>query len=236
MSDKFTRIDESTFDRLVDGRLADEERRHLLASLDDRPGGWRACALAFLEAQAWRTDLRAMASERPAGALVLRQPASTPAPVNQSTVRSAVHWFGLAACVLVAFGLGTLWREDRTTPVVSTVETPPVDTQLVTRDDRQTQSVSAAPESSDALTLWVRDHTGRPQRLHVPLVDAGAMDQQLGVRFRSGMPDSLRSQLRERGYDVFSTRRYAPLVLENGGSLVVPVEDTRIVPVSSEVY
>jgi hypothetical protein len=77
---------------------------------------------------------------------------------------------------------------------------------------------------------------GTPQQLHVPLVDAGAVDRQLGVRFRPAMPESLRAQLRERGYDVHSTQRYAPLVLEGGGSLVVPVEDTRIVPVKAEVY
>jgi hypothetical protein len=238
MNDKSTRIDETTFDRLVDGRLADEDRRHLLSALDDRPGGWRACALAFLEAQAWRADLGALASERTPAASVVRQPidiAGAAAPDNRSAVPSTMHWLALAACVLVAFGLGTLWQENGTSPIVTTGAAPPSETQLAS-DDAQPQSIPPEPESSDALTLWVRDHTGRAQRLHVPLVDAGAVDQQLGVRFRSGVPDSLRSQLRERGYDVFSTRRYAPLVLENGGSLVVPVEDTRIVPVSSDVY
>ena len=42
------------FDRLVDGELSEEERRELLAGLDNEPGGWRRCALAFLEAQCWK--------------------------------------------------------------------------------------------------------------------------------------------------------------------------------------
>ena len=50
--------DDSRFDRLVDGELNDTERHQLLASLDDEPGGWRSCALAFLEAQAWRGTMR----------------------------------------------------------------------------------------------------------------------------------------------------------------------------------
>ena len=51
--------DDILFDRLVDGELSAAERQQLLASLDDRPGGWRRCALAFLEAQTWRSDLTA---------------------------------------------------------------------------------------------------------------------------------------------------------------------------------
>jgi hypothetical protein len=30
----------------------------LLASLDAQPDGWRRCALAFLEAQIWRSEMR----------------------------------------------------------------------------------------------------------------------------------------------------------------------------------
>src|SRR5262245_34529426 len=51
-------IDQRLLDRLVDGELDVAGRRELLKALDDQPGGWRRCALAFLEAQAWRSDLR----------------------------------------------------------------------------------------------------------------------------------------------------------------------------------
>ena len=50
MNDKALQ-DDILFDRLVDGELSSTERRQLIASLDDRPGGWRRCALAFVEAQ-----------------------------------------------------------------------------------------------------------------------------------------------------------------------------------------
>src|SRR6187551_1659923 len=49
--------DEARYDRLVDGELTPEEYRALLATLDDEPGGWRRCALAFLESQALAGEL-----------------------------------------------------------------------------------------------------------------------------------------------------------------------------------
>jgi hypothetical protein len=44
-------------DRLVDGEVAEPQRRALLSRLEQSPDGWRHCALAFLEAQAWREAL-----------------------------------------------------------------------------------------------------------------------------------------------------------------------------------
>ncbi|RUL89375.1 hypothetical protein [Tautonia sociabilis] len=49
------------FDLLVDGSLPEAERRELLIRLDSSPDGWRRCALAFLEAQAWRAALGSIA-------------------------------------------------------------------------------------------------------------------------------------------------------------------------------
>jgi len=54
-------LDARLFDRLADGELDEAGRRALLSRLDDIPGGWRRCALAFLEAQAWRSELRVTA-------------------------------------------------------------------------------------------------------------------------------------------------------------------------------
>ena len=51
------RGDPRVFDRLADGELGPADERALLAALDDEPGAWRRCALALLEAQAWRREL-----------------------------------------------------------------------------------------------------------------------------------------------------------------------------------
>src|SRR5205823_4263901 len=56
-------LDEHLFDLLADGELTDESRRELLGRLDRESDGWRRCALAFLEAQAWRGESRSIVRE-----------------------------------------------------------------------------------------------------------------------------------------------------------------------------
>ncbi len=44
-------------DLLVDGEVREPQRQALLSRLERLPDGWRRCALAFLESQAWREAL-----------------------------------------------------------------------------------------------------------------------------------------------------------------------------------
>ena len=55
-------FDPQILDRLVDGELAETERREVLQTLERQPDGWRQCALAFLEAQSWGEALTQLAS------------------------------------------------------------------------------------------------------------------------------------------------------------------------------
>jgi hypothetical protein len=91
-------------------------------------------------------------------------------------------------------------------------------------------------DNPNVITLWAQDEAGRPRSIRVPLLDAGALDRELGVEFQPGMPAHVRNRLQDDGYQVHSKRRYAPLWLENGQRMVLPVEDTKIVPVSENVY
>src|ERR1017187_5596583 len=61
---------ERQFDLLVDGELSETDRRDLLLELEHEPDGWRRCALAFLEAQCWKAELRQIAA--PAAAELVR--------------------------------------------------------------------------------------------------------------------------------------------------------------------
>jgi hypothetical protein len=85
----------------------------------------------------------------------------------------------------------------------------------------------------DAVTFFVKDNSGRKQPVRVPLVDADSLDKEFGMQFQTGMPDDVRNQLKDNGYAVKSKRQYAPIWLENGRPMVLPVEDTNIVPVSN---
>jgi len=118
--------DDTRLDRLVDDELNEEERRELLGRLDDEHGGWRRCALAFLEAQCWRETLAETPNLRDSLSAAL-QPAKksaglrpaeknageTPALQGETPRRSP--WIGrlstlsaMAASFLVAMWLGSL--------------------------------------------------------------------------------------------------------------------------------
>ena len=58
--DEFRADKSRVLDRLVDNELSDEERRAVLALLDESPDAWRSCSLAFIEAQLLRGDLRSL--------------------------------------------------------------------------------------------------------------------------------------------------------------------------------
>ena len=228
MRNEFDTNDDVLFDRLVDGELSAEERRQLLATLDDRPGGWRQCALAFLEAQTWQQELGHLVRE-PRETAEITRAGDGPAGRRQS-----VSFYVLAASVMIAFTLGLALRLNSLPPQIAT-PTPFNPNQLAATGPEQIGSPQRKTPD-DALTLWVRDSAGRATPLRVPLVDASAMDRQLGLQFQPALPPGMRDQLEQDGYHVESKRRYAPFWLENGRPLVVPVEDTRIVPIGGPVY
>ena len=252
MNESFNATHESAdqqrqIDRLVDGELSTEARRALLKSLDATPGAWRRCALAFVESQSLGQELSAIAAE------------SVPAMANldssRPTVRSkaasdAAGWFAMAAAVLVAFGMGTFgarWLENRGAAVApdSIVNAGPhgAAPQDLTPPNTAPESVIEEPQMATAplvadaldgesLTLWVKDRQGGRRSLTAPLVDAATLDREHGLTFPSAVTPQIRQDWEGRGYQLSSRRRYAPLYLDNGQPLVVPVEDVQIVPVS----
>jgi hypothetical protein len=233
MHDKFPE-DDLAFDRLVDGELSPAERRELLASLDDRPDGWRHCALSFLEAQSWREGLRQFAHNAgdAQGTQAERRPAG--ATPKRGHMPRGVAWLAIAAGLFLAFTLGTMSR-DGGAPLANSGALKP-DLQIADIVPPPPASSPRSSTAADALTLFVRDERGQTRPLRVPLVDAGTLQRQLGLEFQSGVPAHVRSQLKDRGFDVWSKQRYAPLWLEDGRPMFVPVEDTKIVPVSRNVY
>jgi hypothetical protein len=95
---------ERQIDLLVDGELGENGRRALLLRLDGEPNGWRRCALAFLEGQAWRESLI------PANAVNLAQPAVVQPRLRPSRWRPVGRLAGLAAALALTFATGWAWR------------------------------------------------------------------------------------------------------------------------------
>ena len=172
--------DDILLDRLVDGELSPAERRELLASLDGRPDGWRRCALAFLEAQTWRGELPQLVAEATSSP---RQTSVEEVPLEPEWT---MNWYTIAASLLFAFTMGLAFRDlphshQTRTPIPSNIAT------IRPRHERSASQLATIGPATVA-TGRQRDRCGSATRrairdsLRVPLVDATAMDQHLGLR------------------------------------------------------
>jgi hypothetical protein len=218
------------FDRLADGELSPRERQDFLASLDGRVDGWRRCALALLEGQAWRRELRSFAADK-----ALTPVTPVPHTDSRSLATHAERWWAVAACLLLAFGLGwSLHSPSTAVPHANEVAVLP-------RNAPELPPGAAAvplANSQDAVTLVVRDIEGKSQRLQLPLVEVSGGDSN-GSLTAGTLPAELRDGLQNRGLDLRSRRRFAPLFFEQDQELVpmvIPVDDTFVVPVNRPVY
>jgi hypothetical protein len=218
-------------DRLVDGELSVSERRQLLESFDKRPEGWRRCALAFLEAQSWREEMGQVARGLASETNEPKSPASPVAPSRNLSFSIVATWLAMAASLVLAFGLGRMQHE-RGRQIASGSFSP--SGQVANVNPPSNSGMHSGTKPDDAVTFFVKDNSGRKQPVRVPLVDADTLDKEFGMQFQSGMPDDVRNQLKDNGYAVKSKRQYAPLWLENGRPMILPVEDTNIVPVSNK--
>jgi hypothetical protein len=253
-------ISDALLDRLADGELGPDEERQLLAVLENAPGGWRRCALAFVEAQAWRRALSAIAAEEHGAGQVAEQ-----TPMADGVAHAARHacpsprpWtprasslMALAASLLFAFAAGWLlpqaWRgDDGSAADVARSQIARPDGTLAGPSAPVAEpgfDQAAWPEvldPSQVMTVVVRQPDGSTRPLLVPLLDEHDASRLAGgiaeAGFSSVLPESVRRQLERAGYRVEQRRRYAPLALESGSRLIVPVEDTQIVPVRAGVY
>jgi hypothetical protein len=132
-------------DRLVDGELSGIERRALLARLAEEPGGWRRCALAFLEAQAWREAFVPVASN--AGPV----PTATLAAPKVHRLAVARTVVALAASLLMAFSLGWLSRGQADPPA-----------SLVARNDPAPAPTTTAVNDPDTIEPETAIQEGPP--------------------------------------------------------------------------
>jgi hypothetical protein len=226
--------DDLRFDRLTDGALSPAEYKSLLSTLDDEPGGWRRCALAFVEAQAWRGDLGAIARE-PLENQPVAKPCLPKAIAKPSRLTYPLVALAMAASFLLAFGLGlaarTSWFGDGATPggalavddaPANAQEHRPRENQLV-EDDRPLGNVQLFVEGGG-------DGAG-PRQVELPVyhIRRGGANY-LNNNF-SAMPPDVQHWLQRNGLEMLRERTLVPFELEGGQQMVVPVEEIEIVPV-----
>jgi hypothetical protein len=101
-------------DALIDGALSLDQTRQLIVDIDAREDGCRNCAMAFLEAQSLRSEIRSLRQDDldpvhgAAGLLKTHPPVTIAA--TKTTVGPATLLIAVAASFLIAFALGVSWR------------------------------------------------------------------------------------------------------------------------------
>jgi hypothetical protein len=228
-------------DRLVDGELSSDERRQLLSDLEGQPDGWRRCALAFVEAQVLRSNLRQLMTSN--SATVASQGVYPPGPGAQDSPSlkfPRVAWLAIAAALMLAFGLGRHLGSSNQSVLANLQNDGAKLADVAETSKKLPPVVQPKPLSTgDAVTLVVNNHEGVPQRVRVPLVEGRHLGQQFADTPEWFSSPELARQLNERGLDLAARRRYAPMFFEQANQLVpmiVPVDDAVVTPVNRPVY
>lgn len=198
-------------DRLVDSELSLHEQRELLGQLDDVPNGWRRLALAFVEAQAWRSELPALATSpsKPASRRDFQASRGVHpgGPMALTAPRSRL--IAIAAGLALAFGLGLIIRG----PAPARVPAGGV----------------VSPQSSPSRPLereLVRFADG--QTIDLPIVEAAQVSPDW-VRSRPNLvPPSVRHELELSGLRIEQRRVFLPLILQDGQPAVVPIDEAEV--------
>jgi hypothetical protein len=222
------------FERLVDGELPPEEYRALLASLDDEPGGWRRCGLAFLEAQALAAELGGIrrgvdvSDSHSGGLLVL------PQGIKRGDLTMLV---AIAASFLVAFALGILsprffssaWQE---APLAGNLNTQtPHELNERVRDDGDIPYRTLRPVGNLRLVMDGAAGEQPAEAGQVPVYEVGQEGQRLFSAGQPALGPDVIELLRQRGYEVRHEQQYFPAPLDDGRQIIVPVDEYEIRPV-----
>ncbi len=233
-------MDARLLDRLVDGELSAEEYAAVLRSLDDAPDGWRRCALAFLEAQAWQREMGSMGREAksPTASVVAIRPA---AAVKRWPVLLAV-----AASFLLAFGLGVATRplSPTTSPTSaggqlaqdSTRPSLPSDRVDMAPSPGEFAASSSAVPSGDVTFVMDRGDGSGGREVSVPVFDWSPESE----RRLSGQPTAPSSEwqrvLQRIGHDVQTHKHFIPVETGDGRHVLFPVDQMEITPAGRRTY
>lgn len=237
-------LDDQTLDLLVDGELSPAARRELLARLDSIPGGWRRCALAFLEAQSWREDFRTLPRppETPPRPTV---PAAGPARRHWLTARNLGTLAAMGASFLVALGLSFLVRQgwQPAAPVAvpgqvaevdvpgNTAALPEPSGESPMRSVPRQRNMAGGPWTTVSLPV-----SNGAEPLQLPARERNAVDETWFERLPSAIPQEMLHALQGSGHQVDLQRRLMPFPMKDGRQLVVPVDQVDVHPVGYPSY
>ena len=230
-------VGQEELDRMVDGELTEEQQQSFLARLEDSPVEWKRLALAYAEAQVWKSSFRetvSTADVRPA-------PVSSevaPTPRSQSVLSRVVFATVLLAC---GFGLGavvnqpagsagtiadSMTDEDDSAVSGGSEDTAPSDSELAAHD-----ASSDADQAVNPSIVQFVVHDGRSdtaQMVNVPFHDESVPLDEVFSANEPTVPDHIRELLQQTGIEIEEEQGVWPLALPDGRQVVFPVNQVRI--------
>jgi hypothetical protein len=244
-------------DRLVDGEMSSENRRTLLERIEQE-NAWRSLALAFLEAQAWQSDLRAMTLAEPKP---VAEPMPQASPNDEKPLRPTpwlrpeLSLLALAAGLLLAFSLGFalgptsgFWSPEAIAPddgprMADSLPQPDPEP----RDEPQAPGPALVERNSDARALNVTPvrffeielADGRAnQPLRVPVAQEHMPEnyqQLIHAWDRTRLPD-LKRRLASLGQELREERVRVPIELGGGRTGWLTYYEIAVTPVEFDPY
>lgn len=238
-------IDPVLLDMLVDGELPEAERRELLVQFEQAPGGWRRCALAFLESQCLKDSL--------ADAVPTPTPPARPHARRHRVFHTAGTFLAMAASLLMAFGLGTYFRASWRTlgshalvkPEVA-VQQPAVQVPRLQDDPRalvgnaprrpiSPASPEVGPDSTRLVTVSLPEGVGGGS-VRLPVRQVDSFDESWLHGNPQAVSESLRDLLERFGCEVHETRQLVPASTQSGRQVVVPMDQVEVRYVGNPRY
>lgn len=235
--------DHRQLDRLVDGELSRDEYRDLLVTLEDEPGGWRRCAMAFLEAQAWARELGSVRERGQTNPREIAGRTSNSHANGQSDIRFVGSLVAIAASFVMAFLSGVWWQRasssdgNTTAPTIVRQENDSSSPQLAgAQPQEKGDSRKLRPMPVEHMTFVVDRGNGESERFELPIYDAKDPFVRRSIEGSSGMPTEVERAIRQLGFSVQSNRQWAPVRLQDGRRAFFPVDELDITPVSASNY
>lgn len=235
-------------DKLVDGELREDDYRNVLQIIDQKPEGWRDCALAFLEAQALQKELGTLLEnsefeEELVSALGAHQDDAT----NQSFYDSEIPPSKFSGDTDFAQDEYTVERSARTRELIFNVFLPAAAASLVLglsiglfffvgktgTDGEHAALPSKDPDEkreldSPELTLVVNQGS-KDNEVELPVYSANKLDPSI-YKKNGGVSSELVNYLRGKGFELDRQRQVLPMATEKGQQFLLPVEKLNIVP------
>jgi hypothetical protein len=224
----YSRAEDERFDRLVDGELSETERKELLTSLDREPDGWRRCALAFLEAQCWKKELRDLRQTVSACAVPFASPRHA-RKRSSSPLGLLGTLMAMAATFFLALGIGAWWLNYNQHGLA------PGPDQIAGRSGEPSATAnSSAPWQM--VKLFPAGSTDPNQAIQLPALVRDRIDENWLRNLPAPIPESVAENLRRNGYKVQTQQELLPLRLDDGRQLVVPVDKVELNYVGNPTY